>query len=103
MVRRISRTMFVRAAEMVRRPGLFRAENNADACRSFAAVEWHYSDRRLWRFQHPSTILKKTTMLWPMHGMAGSAYLTRRDDAQVSHQDEPCASFAQRVVFIRTS
>jgi hypothetical protein len=29
MVRRISRTMFVRAAEMVRRPGLFRAENDA--------------------------------------------------------------------------
>jgi len=23
----------------------FRAENDADACRSFAAVEWHYSDR----------------------------------------------------------
>jgi hypothetical protein len=46
-VRRISRTMFVRAAEMVRRPGLFRAENDADACRSFAAVEWHYSDRLL--------------------------------------------------------
>jgi hypothetical protein len=39
--------MFVRAAEMVRRPGLFRAENNPDACRSFAAVEWHYSDRLL--------------------------------------------------------
>jgi hypothetical protein len=39
--------MFVRAAEMVRRPGLFRAENDADACRSFAAVEWHYSDRLL--------------------------------------------------------
>jgi hypothetical protein len=46
-VRRISRTMFVRAAEMVRRPGLFRAENDADACRSFVAVEWHYSDRLL--------------------------------------------------------
>ena len=46
-MRRISRTMFVRAAEMVRRPGLFRAENDADACRSFAAVEWHYSDRLL--------------------------------------------------------
>ena len=39
--------MFVRAAEMVRRPGLFRAENDAGACRSFAAVEWHYSDRPL--------------------------------------------------------
>jgi len=25
--------------------GFFRAENDADACRSFAAVEWHYSDR----------------------------------------------------------
>jgi hypothetical protein len=37
----------VRAAEMVRRPGLFRAENDADACRSFAGVEWHYSDRLL--------------------------------------------------------
>jgi hypothetical protein len=49
-VRRISRTMFVRDAEMVRRPGLFRAENDADACRSFAAVEWHYSDRLLARF-----------------------------------------------------
>ena len=31
----------------VRRPGLFRAENDADACRSFAAVEWHYPDRLL--------------------------------------------------------
>jgi hypothetical protein len=39
--------MFVRAAEMVRRPGLFRAENDADASRSFAAVEWHDSDRVL--------------------------------------------------------
>jgi hypothetical protein len=46
-VRRISRAMFVRAAEMVRRPGLFRAENDADASRSFAAVEWHDSDRVL--------------------------------------------------------
>jgi hypothetical protein len=25
----------------------FRAENDADACRSFAVVEWHYSDRLL--------------------------------------------------------
>src|SRR5687768_1391074 len=33
-----SRTMFVRAAEMVRRPGLFWAENDADACRSFARM-----------------------------------------------------------------
>src|SRR5688572_10089672 len=41
----MSRTMFVRAAEMVRRPGLFRAENDADACRSFAAVEWHDSEQ----------------------------------------------------------
>ena len=48
-MRRISRTMFVRAAEIVRRPGLFRAENDADAGRSFAAVEWHYSDRLLAR------------------------------------------------------
>src|SRR5687767_6347823 len=39
--------MFVRAAEMVRRPGLFRAENDPDGCRSFAAVEWHDSDRLL--------------------------------------------------------
>jgi hypothetical protein len=39
--------MFVRAAEMVRRPGLFRAENDADVCRSFAAAEWHDSDRLL--------------------------------------------------------
>jgi hypothetical protein len=39
--------MFVRAVEMVRRPGLFRAENDADARRSFAAVEWHDSDRVL--------------------------------------------------------
>jgi hypothetical protein len=46
-VRRISRTMFVRAAEMVRRPGLFRAENDAGARRSFAAVERHDSDRLL--------------------------------------------------------
>jgi hypothetical protein len=46
-VRRISRTMFVRAAERMRRPGLFRAENDPDACRSFAAVEWHYLDRLL--------------------------------------------------------
>jgi hypothetical protein len=38
-VRRISRTVFVRAAEMVRRPGLFRAENNAEACRSLAAAK----------------------------------------------------------------
>ena len=29
------------------RRGLFRAENDADACRSFAAVERHYSDRLL--------------------------------------------------------
>ena len=35
----------MRAAEMVRRPGLSRAEKDADACTSFAAVEWHYSDR----------------------------------------------------------
>jgi hypothetical protein len=27
------------------RRGFFRAENDADACRSFAAVEWHDSDR----------------------------------------------------------
>jgi hypothetical protein len=46
-VRRISRTMFVRAAEMVRRPGLFRTDNGADACRSFAAVEWHEAERLL--------------------------------------------------------
>jgi hypothetical protein len=26
---------------------LFRAENDADACRSFAAVEWYDSDRVL--------------------------------------------------------
>jgi hypothetical protein len=26
---------------------IFRAENDADARRSFAAVEWHYSDRLL--------------------------------------------------------
>jgi hypothetical protein len=39
--------MFVRAAEMVRRPGLFPAENDADACRSFARVDWHDSDRLL--------------------------------------------------------
>jgi hypothetical protein len=26
---------------------IFRAENDADVCRSFAAVEWHYSDRLL--------------------------------------------------------
>jgi hypothetical protein len=50
-VRRISRAMFVRAAEMVRRPGLFRAENDADACTSFAAVEWHDSDRFLVPFE----------------------------------------------------
>jgi hypothetical protein len=31
--------MFVRAAEMVRRPGLFLAKNDADACRSFSAAE----------------------------------------------------------------
>ncbi len=29
------------------RGGFFRAENDADACRSFAAVEWHDSDRLL--------------------------------------------------------
>ena len=29
------------------RGGFFRAENDADACRSFAAVERHYSDRLL--------------------------------------------------------
>ena len=29
------------------RRGFFRAENDADARRSFAAVEWHYSDRLL--------------------------------------------------------
>ena len=29
------------------RRGFFRAENEADAGRSFAAVEWHYSDRLL--------------------------------------------------------
>jgi hypothetical protein len=29
------------------RRGVFRAENDADACRSFAAVEWHYSERLL--------------------------------------------------------
>ena len=46
-MRRISRTMSVGAAEMVRRPGLFRAKNDADACRSFARVEWHDSDRLL--------------------------------------------------------
>jgi hypothetical protein len=64
-VRRISRTMFVRAAEMVRQPGLFRSEDDADACRSFAAVEWHDSDKllvrvvgcspykeELWTFRH---------------------------------------------------
>src|SRR5687767_11682529 len=39
--------MFVRAAEMVRRRGLFWAENDADACRSFFAVEWYYLDRLL--------------------------------------------------------
>jgi hypothetical protein len=39
--------MFVRAAEMVRRPGLFRAENDAGTCRSFAVAEWHDSDRLL--------------------------------------------------------
>jgi hypothetical protein len=39
--------MFVRAAELVRRPGLFRAENGADAGRFFATVEWHDSDRLL--------------------------------------------------------
>jgi hypothetical protein len=38
-VRRISRTMFVRAAEVVRRPRLFRVENDPDARKSFAAVE----------------------------------------------------------------
>ena len=27
--------------------GFFRAENDADASRSFAAVEWHYSERLL--------------------------------------------------------
>jgi len=27
--------------------GFFRAENDADACRSFVAAEWHYSDRLL--------------------------------------------------------
>jgi hypothetical protein len=27
--------------------GCFRAENDPDAFRSFAAVEWHYSDRLL--------------------------------------------------------
>ena len=26
---------------------IFRAEHDADACRSFAAVEWHYLDRLL--------------------------------------------------------
>jgi hypothetical protein len=39
--------MFVRAAEMVRRPGLFRAENDADACRSFAAVEGNNYELRI--------------------------------------------------------
>jgi hypothetical protein len=29
------------------RRGVFRAENDADVCRSFAAVEWHYSERLL--------------------------------------------------------
>ncbi len=29
------------------RRGFFRAENDADACRSFAAVERHHSDRLL--------------------------------------------------------
>src|SRR5919112_695169 len=28
---------------------IFSAENDADACRSFAAVEWYYSDRLLER------------------------------------------------------
>jgi len=27
--------------------GFFRTENEADACRSFAAEAWHYSDRLL--------------------------------------------------------
>jgi hypothetical protein len=27
--------------------GFFQAENDADVCRSFAAVEWHYSERHL--------------------------------------------------------
>ena len=31
--------MFAHAGETVRRPGLFRTKNDADACRSFAAVE----------------------------------------------------------------
>jgi hypothetical protein len=37
----------VRAAEMVKRPGLFQAKNDADAGRLFAAVEWYCSDRLL--------------------------------------------------------
>jgi hypothetical protein len=28
---------------------IFRTQNDGDACRSFAAVEWHYSDRLLGR------------------------------------------------------
>jgi hypothetical protein len=51
-VRRISRTTFVRAAEMVRRPGLLQAETDAGAFRSLAAAEWHGSDRFLARIIH---------------------------------------------------
>src|SRR5687768_3737416 len=44
--------MSVRAAEMVRRPGLFRAENDTGACKWLAAAEWHDSDRLLARIIH---------------------------------------------------
>jgi hypothetical protein len=57
--RRVRSVMFAHAGETVSRPclreravsreaaGTVRAEHDADASRSFAAVEWHYSDRLL--------------------------------------------------------
>ena len=56
------------------RRGFFRAENDADARRSFAAVEWHYSDRLL-GFSHLSLDLDLAQFnLNPLVTLAGNRF-----------------------------
>ena len=62
-----------------------RADNDANANRSFAAVEWHYSDRRL----NPTTFaaLKRANESgWVAYNDAGRRH--------VVHDDGPCAYHA---------
>ena len=59
------------------RRGFFRAENDADASRSFAAVQWYDSDRLLARIIHEHFCCKRrstvTIGLWPAGSPLGPA------------------------------